>query len=415
MYKEAPADNTKACGQLRLGEIIGALSYALDLTEGQPPGHCLRCCWIGFHMGRKLGLDDEELWDLYYTLLLKDAGCSSNAERLCQLYGNDDRDTKHDFARVDTDSLEQLARFVFRHAAPGRGLSKRMRHLLNLMRNGERLAGELVATRCERGASIALSLGFDPRVADGVRSLDEHWDGHGHPQRLSGQAIPLGSRIALLAQVADVFHEVGGASAARAEVKRRSGSWFDPELAAVFESVSRSPGFWETLSSPNLPQFVEKLEPSAHAITVDEDHLDDIALAFAQVVDAKSHFTYGHSERVGDYAEAISAQLGLDPAKQRWVRRGGLLHDLGKLGVSNAVLDKPGPLDAEEWIQMKRHPGLSEEILARIGPYQELARVAGAHHERLDGNGYPRGLKGAEISLETRIITTADIFDALTA
>jgi HD-GYP domain-containing protein (c-di-GMP phosphodiesterase class II) len=108
-------------------------------------------------------------------------------------------------------------------------------------------------------------------------------------------------------------------------------------------------------------------------------------------------------------------QLKLPAERVRWLRRGGLLHDLGKLGVSNAVLDKPGSLDESEWAMIRRHPEHSETILSRLLPFAELAAIAGAHHERLDGKGYPRGLKGAEIRLETRIITTADIFDALTA
>jgi HD-GYP domain-containing protein (c-di-GMP phosphodiesterase class II) len=92
-----------------------------------------------------------------------------------------------------------------------------------------------------------------------------------------------------------------------------------------------------------------------------------------------------------------------------------LLHDVGKLGVSNSILDKPGKLDAEEWDAVKLHASYTETILSRIGAFSELARVAAAHHERLDGGGYPRGLTAQAISLDTRIITTADIFDAITA
>ena len=110
-----------------------------------------------------------------------------------------------------------------------------------------------------------------------------------------------------------------------------------------------------------------------------------------------------------------SARCVPRPTRRRWLRRAALLHDMGKLGVSNAVLDKPGKLDEDEWAAVKRHAQYTESILSRIDAFGELAQVAGAHHERLDGRGYPRGLQAAEISLETRIITTADIFDAITA
>ena len=86
---------------VRLAELLGALSHALDMTEGQPAGHCVRCCWIGIHIGREIGLSDEQLWELYYVLLLKDLGCSSNAARICQLYLTDDLAFKHDFKHVD--------------------------------------------------------------------------------------------------------------------------------------------------------------------------------------------------------------------------------------------------------------------------------------------------------------------------
>ncbi|MGA0584728.1 MAG: HD-GYP domain-containing protein, partial [Castellaniella sp.] len=118
---------------------------------------------------------------------------------------------------------------------------------------------------------------------------------------------------------------------------------------------------------------------------------------------------------VAQYADAIAVKLGMDPALRRWLYRGALLHDVGKLGVSNSVLDKAGSLDAAEWEAVRRHAEYTESILGRFSGFAELARIAGAHHERLDGAGYPRGITADAIALETRIITTADIFDAITA
>ena len=157
------------------------------------------------------------------------------------------------------------------------------------------------------------------------------------------------------------------------------------------------------------------LEPASHVVPLDDDYLDDIAAAFGQVVDSKSPYTSGHSQRVALYTDLIAEDLGLSPERRRWLKRGALLHDVGKLGVSNSVLDKPGKLDADEWAAVQAHAAYTETILGRIDAFAELARVAAAHHERLDGKGYPKGLSGDEICLETRIITTADIFDAITA
>ena len=401
--------------RLRMAEVLGALSHALDMTEGQPPGHCLRSCWIGMHVGAAMDLGPDELATLYYTLLLKDAGCSSNAARLWELYGGDDRLVKNDYKQVDSQSLLQLGHFVLRHAGAGEALRERFARVLNLVRHGEGLATELVATRCERGAQIALQLGFSAAVADGVHSLDEHWNGRGKPEGLRGERIPLNARIALLAQVVDVFHHAGGLDAALGEVRQRSGQWFDPAVVAAFEQVARDKGFWAALGDTGVARRVLDLEPRQDALNVDEDRLDAIAEAFGQVVDAKSPYTYGHSTRVAQVAAAVAGELGLEPSRRRWLRRGALLHDLGKLGVSNGILDKPGKLDPEEWDQMRAHARYTEEILSRIGVFRELAQVAGAHHERLDGKGYPYGLTAERISLETRVITVADIFDAITA
>jgi HD-GYP domain-containing protein (c-di-GMP phosphodiesterase class II) len=407
-------NNTAVPLELKLSEIIAALSQALDMTEGQPEGHCVRCCWIGMHVAREIGMPEAQQWELYYTLLLKDLGCSSNAARICELYLTDDLAFKRDFKFVG-DSFPQVVRFVLKHTGLKAGLSERFRSVLNIFKNGSEISQELIQTRCQRGADIARLLRFPEAVASGIYSLDEHWNGQGKPDQLVGPAIPVYSRIALLAQVVDVFNVAEGQGAAIAEVRRRSGQWFSPELVKAMESLTTDAAFWATLSSNTLSSAVEALEPASFIVPLDEDYLDDIATAFGQVVDSKSFFTSGHSSRVALYTDLISEELGLDPDRRRWLKRAALLHDVGKLGVSNSVLDKAGKLDDKEWAAVKEHAALTEKILSKIKAFDELAIVAGAHHERLDGNGYPNRLSAADICLETRIITTADIFDAITA
>lgn len=296
--------------KLKLAELIGALSHALDITEGQPPGHCVRCCWIGISVGKAVGLADKALWDLYYTLLLKDLGCSSNAARISELYLTDDLAFKRDFKWVDG-SLSQVLRFVVGHTGLQAGLLDRFRATLTIFQEGDRIAQELIETRCMRGADIARQLGFDEAVALGVHGLDEHWDGSGRPARLAGEQIPLNARIALMAQVVDVFHTVGGPDAALDEIMKRSGTWFDPALVTAFCDASRQPGFWNTLASEALPQAVFAQEPAQCSVEVTEAYLDDIAVAFGQIVDAKSPYTAGHSARVAAYTDILAARLGL--------------------------------------------------------------------------------------------------------
>lgn len=408
------ASDPPPASELQLSELLGALSHALDITEGQPRGHCIRACWIGMQIGQAIGLPSRARWELYYTLLLKDLGCSSNAARICELYLTDDLHFKHDFKQVG-DSLPQMLRFVFSHTGLSAGLSQRLGAVMNIMRNGPAIAHELIQTRCQRGAEIARQLRFPEPVARGIHALDEHWNGGGKPDGLAGGAIPLYARIALLAQVVDVFQVSAGPQAALDEARSRAGHWFDPALVTALERCAQAPGFWSALASPTLDREVLELEPGQHRVTLDDAYLDDIAAAFGQVVDAKSPYTSGHSARVADVADRMARRLGLSQPRRRWLKRGALLHDLGKLGVSNSVLDKPAKLDEQEWAAVRRHAELTESILSRIGAFGELARVAAAHHERLDGQGYPRGLTAEAISFETRIITTADIFDAISA
>ena len=399
---------------LKLSELIGSLSHALDITEGQPEGHCVRCCWIGMHIGRDLGFSEQELWELYYTLLLKDLGCSSNAARISQLYLTDDLDFKRDFKWIDGSKSKAL-NFVVGHTGLQSGLADRFKALLTIFQHGGEIAQELIQTRCQRGADIARQLRFSEGVALGIHALDEHWDGHGRPDALAGEEIPVYARIALLSQVVDVFHTVGGPQDAMQEARNRTGSWFDPKLVEALERVSKNPDYWSMLKSSDLHQAVLDLEPGRFEVPLDDHYLDEIAAAFGQIVDAKSPYTQGHSVRVALYTDLVAAELGVPLARRRWLKRGALLHDVGKLGVSNSILDKPGKLDADEWEAVKRHAAYSESIMSRIGIFKELAAVSGAHHERLDGGGYPKGLKGEQITLETRIITVADIYDAITA
>lgn len=399
---------------VRFGELLGALSYALDLTEGQPPGHCVRCCWIGMQMAPALGLTPQQQTDLYLTLLMKDLGCSSNAARICQLYLADDLTFKKEFKTLKA-SVPDAFQFVLRNTAAQAGPFMRLKTIANVLNNSDDIAKELMQTRCDRGAEIARLMRFSEGVAEGIAGLDEHWDGGGRPLGTRGGDIPLYSRIALMAQVTDVFTMELGAYAAASELSRRAGSWFDPALVAVLLPIVTAPDFEAALSAPSVEAEVFAADAANHTLQVDEDYLDEVSHAFARVIDAKSPFTHGHSERVAHYTGIICTQLGYTPAHRRWMVRTALLHDIGKLGVSNAILDKPDKLTDEEFDKIKLHPVMGHEILSRIPVFAELAEVALAHHERLDGNGYPNGWNADRLSRDMRILTVADIFDALTA
>ena len=399
---------------IRSAELLGALSHALDLTEGQPQGHCIRACWIGTHLGKAINLGPAELSELYYTLLLKDLGCSSNAARICQLYLTDDRQFKTDFKLIDG-SLSQALRFVLSHTGLQSGMAERFRAVVNIVKNGGEISRELIDARCNRGADIARQMGFSEQVANAIQHLDEHWDGRGKPEGISARKIPTAAQIALLAQVADVFHTAAGKDAAIREIESRAGTWFAPDLVDVFVALADWDGLWEPLTSPQLKSHVLGLEPPENIRLSSEDDLDRVAQGFAMVIDSKSPFTRGHSDRVALFTDVIAEELGQSPQHRRWLRRAALLHDIGKLAISNTILDKPAKLTDDEFAVVKTHPSHSAAILKDVAAFADMADIAGHHHERLDGKGYPHGLKDDQISFDTRIVTTADVFDALTA
>ena len=397
-------------------EIIVALSYALDLTEGQPKGHCLRSCWIGMHIGAFCGLSKQQLHDLFYTLILKDSGCSSNAARMCLLWGSDDRVVKRNVKTVDLQSKRHMAKFVLSHTGLSGSVLQKYKNIFFLAVKGEEITKEIIGARCDRGSKIALSMGLSEEVASGIYSLDEHYNGKGYTGGLAEESIPLYSRIALLSQVVDVFLISGGKDECISTIKSRSGSWFDPSLVKHFLEIAEDPKFWLPLKleNNNLELDVISLLPIQTQRKLDENLIDQVAEVFGQIIDAKSAFTSGHSRRVADYCATLARLLNLSPDRQKLTYQAGFLHDLGKLGISNTILDSPNDLSVTERAEILKHPQYTEEILLKFLPFHELAPIAGAHHERIDGKGYYKGLKGKDIALETRIITIADIFDALT-
>jgi len=396
--------------RIALSGVIGALSYALDIAEGERPGHAVRSCLIGMRLAQEIELSSPERSDLFYALLLKDAGCSANANRMSGLFEADDRAAKATSKLVDWTDRRAALLWSLRTVAPGAGLRRRLEVLRGIRDEGD-VTRKFMEARCDRGAEIARMLFLTEETALAIRSLDEHWDGHGLPDGLRGEEIPLAARILCLSQTAEVFHAAGGLQAARVVAKRRRGRWFDPALVDAFLRTCRDRAFWATLEAPDVSQW----EPAEFALTGDEDRLDRIAEAFARVIDAKSPFTARHSQRVAEIAAGISSVLGFDADERRSMRRAALLHDIGKLAISNRILDKPGRLTDEEFRAVKAHPVYTRQILARAPCFASLADLAANHHEKLDHSGYPRALGAPDLDLPMRILAVADVYEALTA
>ncbi len=394
--------------EIALSELISALSRALDVAEGEPQGHATRSCLIGMRLAEALELDADARSDLFYALLLKDAGCSANAAHMAALFGADDQVAKRTSKLVNWSRPVDAFMWSLRTVAPDGSMGERAARL-RAIRNEGQVTRSLMRARCYRGAEIARKLGFSEATAEAIRALDEHWDGQGQPHGLSGAEIPLAARILCLAQTMEVFHSAGGRRAAYRVARKRSGEWFDPDLVDAMQSFRFDTAFWASLKDAD----VSAVEPADRILAADEARLDQISEGFAAVIDAKSPWTHEHCARVCAIATGMAKLVGLDEPALRRLRRAALLHDLGKLSISNRILDKPGPLTEEERMRFREHPLLAEQILGRVPGFLELAVLASAHHERLDGSGYPRGLADDALDMPMRVLAVADVYEAL--
>jgi putative nucleotidyltransferase with HDIG domain len=392
-------------------QILAALSKALDLVEGQPDGHAVRTCAISLRLGRDFGLSEKEISDLFFVAILKDCGCSNNSVRLQKIFGGDEVLMKRDVKLIDWTSTKENVKFAFAYTEPGKNWIAKLRRLSSNLGTPKSIMDEVTQARCTRGAAIARKLGCSEAVATGIHSLDEHWDGKGSPYGFKGDSVPVLSRIVCLAQTFEVFMLAFGLDAALEMANIRSGTWFDPELVKICETLRSDRAFWESVGDATYAKIVPE-HLSGAAIEAD---VDAICEAFAMIVDAKSSFTAEHSTRVANFAVLIGRELGFGEGQLVELRRAGLLHDIGKLAVSTSILEKPGALDPEEFDLIKTHPKHSYEILNRIESFSDIAALASAHHERLDGRGYWRGLGADQLTLEMRIMTVADVYDALSA
>jgi HD-GYP domain-containing protein (c-di-GMP phosphodiesterase class II) len=396
---------------IRLSELVSALSHALDVTGGQPMGHAERTCLIGLRLADAIGLEPARRSSLFYALLLKDAGCSTTAAATAEAFGSDDLQVKRESRLIDTSRPALALGYLKRNVAPGAPLRERARHLRAVIAMSHGGVSDLQRMRCARGADIARGIGLDEEAAAAIGQLFEHWDGQGHPGDRAGEQISLLARIACLAQSMEVFWQQGGPAAAVDIARARRGTWYDPALVDAVGALEHDRAFWDGLASPD----VQSVEPPDRVELADSGRMDRVAEAFASIVDAKSPYTARHSAGVAEIAEGIAVTLGLDAGTRGLLHRAALLHDIGKLGVSNRILDKPGSLTSREWGSVRRHPKLSMVILRGVPALADVARLAVMHHERLDGSGYPYGMTAAELDMPARILQVADVAEALTA
>ena len=334
---------------------------------------------------------------------------------MAYLFGADDRKLKHDVKTVNWQKVGEKFQYVKSHVNPTGRTLERVLRMASMALQGSKGPKKLIEIRCERGAEIARHLGFPEMTAQAILDLDEHWNGQGHPHGLRGEQISLLGRILCISQSIEVFWRSEGMASALEMAKDRKGTWFEPALVDLFVELAKEPKFLADLSQADPDMVLSDMQPMDTQLGPNEAMLDRIATAFSEVVDAKSPWTFRHSLNVANISVGMAEQLGLPADERRAFRRIALLHDIGKLGVSNLILDKPGKLTEDEFSAMKQHSRMSEEILSKVSAFSQHATIAGAHHERFDGQGYFRGIASSQLPITARILMVADVFEAMTA
>jgi HD-GYP domain-containing protein (c-di-GMP phosphodiesterase class II) len=396
-------------GGARLAELVATLSLATDLGMGQPMEHALRTCALAVRVGEAAGVDRPTLRTAYYLALLRYVGCTADAHESAGFFG-DEIAARAGFALLDPGRTREVARWLGRYAGAGAPAPKRALMLAAGLAAGRRPMREAFRAHCEVAQRLAARLGMGADVQAALGEAFERWDGRGFPQGLAGEDVCVPARLVALARDAEVWARAGGTAAALAVVRERSGGAYDPALADAFAGCCRD-ALGELEEGDAWDRALEA-EPGGPR-TVAAAAVDDACRAMADFADLKSPHTRGRSAAVAELAEAAAWRLRMAEPQVTGIRRAALLQDLGRVGVSNAIWDAPRSLSAAEWERVRLHPYLSERMLARCRALAPLAPLAGAHHERLDGSGYHRGSRAADLDRAARVLAAADVVCAL--
>jgi HD-GYP domain-containing protein (c-di-GMP phosphodiesterase class II) len=393
---------------VRLADLLAALSVAMDFGMGQEAEKSVRACLVATHLARAMDLAERDVRDIYYVSLLQHLGCTAPSHEVTHMVGDDLAGTPQ-AERTDIRNPREAIALL---ATVGRGTgANRLRHLARTVGAGTAGSRRVMQAVCEVGAQLAERLGLGPGVRAGVLHSLESWDGKEGPQGLVGDDVALPARFSALANQVVVFDRLGGPDAACEMVRRRAGGWFDPSVAEAFLRVG--PDLLRELADADVWAGVAAAEPDPPR-RVPEAHLDAVAAAFGDMVDLKTPFTLGHSAGVAELAATAAGRVRLGDDAVRLARRAGLLHDLGRVAVPNAIWERPRALTSGQWEQVRLHAYHSERILTRSAPLEPAGRIAGRHHERQDGSGYHRGASGGEMPVEARLLAAADALQAMT-
>jgi putative nucleotidyltransferase with HDIG domain len=396
LFDSPAVERSQGAKRLQQHTVSGLLipvSQAIDLAEGRAPGHANRVAYIAASLGEALELNNDQQLATLYAALLHDIGSIAAGAELAGYTRGDERLV---FASLPLLSPDEAVA----------GASDTPEAIV-----------DRVADHVSHGARAARELDLSDEVAKGISTHHERHDGGGYPRGLGGGSIPMVGRIVGLADMVESLIDQTTPLLARRNfaywLSGFSGKECDPQVVEALRELGAGDSFWLGLFSNDL---VGELNMRTARLRESKGmRLVPFAESFSRLVDARFAFTVGVSARVARYAENLGRVAGLSDVRLKQLQVAALLHDVGQLSMSERVLSKPGILSVEELGALHLHTIYSRDVVAGIQGLEEVAEWVEAHHERIDGRGYPEGRSGEEIPLESRILAVADAYVAITS
>jgi HD-GYP domain-containing protein (c-di-GMP phosphodiesterase class II) len=388
---------------------VATLSYAADLGLGQPMAHCMRQTVIALRLADLIGASEPDREATYYLGLMMNTYCHADAAEQARWFGDDISFKGDAFEMLDMNTPQMIS-FILRRVGSHGTAVERARRLAQFPLAGPKEIVAFLTTHSTLAGKFAERIELGEAVSDALRQAYEEWDGTGYPNHLRGEEISLAARLVQLASPIEVFSRRRGVEAARTIARKHRGTDFDPEVVDLF--CGKAAELLADLDEASSWDAILDADPRLSRRVTGAD-LDQVLEAMADLVDLKSPTLAGDSRGVANLASEAARLLGLSTEQVTTLRRAGLMHDLGRLGVSNAIWDKAAPLGETERERVRMHPYLTDRMFARVTALGASREIASRHHERLDGSGYPRGLTGASLTDLDRLLAAADVYHAM--
>ncbi|MGH8917730.1 MAG: HD domain-containing phosphohydrolase, partial [Actinomycetes bacterium] len=356
---------------------------------------------------RRVGVAEEDAARVYYLSLLRHVGCTAESDMSADFLG-DEVAFRRDAITLDFTKPSAVFPYMVRHVGEGKSIFGRARHVAKMVAGSKKFMGAMDSV-CETGQMLATRLGFDAVVQQGLWQIFEHWDGNGLPGRVGGDDIVRPARFVAIAELFEGLSRLEGPERAVAVIEGRRGTAFEPEIVDCLCREWRS--FLPAFDQASVWEEVLATEPEPRDDLTD-DQFDEVLYTIADFTDLKSTFMLGHSRGVADLAGAAGTVAGLAETDIATLRRAGLVHDIGRVGVTASVWGKNTALSRDEWEKVRLHPYYTERVLTRPAALAELGLLASTHHERLDGGGYHRAVPASVLTQPARILAAADGYRA---